>query len=91
MQQQQPERNWLRIIEFFGLGVFAGLLLLISVARLTWHTKFYPGITIAGVEVAGLTREQARTKLTKVFDEYQTNLTFNGALWNSPKGAIVAE
>ena len=79
------------IIGFFVLGLLMGLILLIGMARLSWHTKFYPGVSVAGVEVAGLTREQAKVRLSEVIDNYRLRLTFNGSRWETPGGAVVVE
>lgn len=77
-----------KIFAFFCMGVLAGIMLLVGVARLTWHSKFYPGITIAHVEVAGLTRDQARVKLVQAIDNYQLKLVFNGAQWTMNKDMV---
>jgi hypothetical protein len=77
-----------RIIGFFGLGILIGLMALITTARLSWHSKFYPGVEIAGVKVAGLTREQAEKKLLENTDNFQVKFTFNGSTWESQKGSI---
>jgi vancomycin resistance protein YoaR len=82
------EMKKIKILGFFGLGILVGLVLLIGIARLTWHSKFYPGVSIAGVSVSGLTREQARVKLTEMTDNYQAKLVFNGSEWEAPKGAV---
>lgn len=89
--QQQNGVTWVRVGAFFGLGILTGLMLLVAIARLSWHSKFYPGITIAGVEVAGLTREQARAKVTEAANNYQIKLVFNGSVWETPKGAALFE
>jgi vancomycin resistance protein YoaR len=89
--QQQNQRKWRQVITYFGLGALVGLLLLIGVMRLTWHNKFYPGITIAKVPVGGLTREEAENKIKLASDNYQTQLSFNGHTWETPKGALKVE
>jgi hypothetical protein len=85
------EMKKIKILGFFGLGILVGLVLLIGIARLTWHSKFYPGVSIAGVSVSGLTREQARVKLTEMTDNYRVKLTFNGSEWEAPKKAVEFE
>lgn len=86
--QQRDRRDWTRVGIFFGLGLVAGLVMLIGIARLSWHSKFYPGISIAGVEIAGLTREQARVKLAEVIRNYHVKFMFNGSEWEIPKEAV---
>jgi len=77
------------IVAFFVIGVLVGLILLIGIARITWHTKFYPGVSVAGVEIAGLTREQAFVKLSEVTNAYQVELIFNGGGWETPHEAVM--
>ena len=76
------------ILAFFGLGTILGLFLLVAVARLSWHSKFYPGVTIATVEVGGLTREQARVKIENQIADYQMSVSFNGVDWKIPKNLV---
>lgn len=76
------------MVAFFVMGILVGLVLLVGIARLTWHSKFYPGISIAGERVSGLTREQARIRLTEMTNNYQAKLIFNGSEWETPKGAV---
>lgn len=90
-RKQVRKHNWQQIGVFFGLGVLGGIMLLVAIARLTWHSKFYPGVSVAEIEVAGLTREQAREKLSQTIDEYQAKLIFNGSSWEAPKGAVEFE
>lgn len=77
-----------RIIEFFGLGILFGLVGIVVVARLAWRGKFYPGVSIANVEIGGMTREQARSKLQNKVDDYQLSLAYNGVNWISPRGSV---
>lgn len=85
---KQIRMSWGKIASFFGLGVITGVLLLISIARLTWHTKFYPGVSVANVELAGLTREQAKIKLSQAVENYELHASFNGSSWVVPKQVI---
>jgi vancomycin resistance protein YoaR len=82
--QQPPESRLFKIILYFGLGIICGITLLIAVARLAWHSKFYPGITVANIEIAGLRREDARAKMIDRINAYQGTLTYNGATWKTP-------
>lgn len=90
MKKQNPSLG-LRLVVYFGLGVLTGLMLLLGVARLTWHNKFYPGITIAQVSVGGLTREQAHAKIVEAVSAYHPKLTFSGASWEIPDQAMTYE
>src|SRR3989339_436956 len=91
-KKRKPEKlGVVRVGSFFVLGVVTGVMGLICVARLTWHSKFYPGVTVAGVEIAGMNRELAKLKLTEITQNYQTKLTFNGSSWETPKEAVKFE
>lgn len=89
--QHQSHNDWLQISGFFGLGLLTGMMVLFGAARVAWHSKFYPGITIANTPVGGLTREEAKNRIVKLSDEYQANLSFNGSTWQTPKKAILFE
>lgn len=77
-----------KIIGFFVIGLVTGLAMLVGIARLTWHTKFYPGVTIANVSVAGLNRAQAYTKLEEVTKNYQVKIEYGGGSWQIPREAV---
>ncbi len=70
-----------KVITFYCLGVLAGLLLLMALGRLLWHSKYYPGVAVAGIEIEGLTREQAKQKIVDETANYKMTLTFNGSSW----------
>ncbi|MBP9670365.1 VanW family protein [Candidatus Woesebacteria bacterium] len=82
--QQQPKSHLLKIALFFGIGILCGVALLVGVARFSWHSKFYPGVTIAKVAVGGLKREETKEKIVEKIDKYQTNFSFNGVNWKTP-------
>ncbi|MFH2085239.1 MAG: VanW family protein [bacterium] len=77
-----------KIVGYFLLGMLVGIMTLVAVARLTYHTKFYPRIEVAGVSVAGLTREQARVRILEATQNYQAKLVFNGSSWETPKESV---
>lgn len=79
------------VIGFFMLGAVTGIMLIVSLARITWHTKFYPGVKIASISVAGLTREQAKSILSEKTQKYTPKLTFNGNTWESEPGSVIFE
>jgi len=79
------------VVGFFVLGVVTGLTLLVGIARLTWHTKFYPGVKIASMEVSGLTREQAKSLITEKTDMYWAELSFNGSTWHTTPQSVTYE
>ncbi len=77
-----------KVIGFFGIGVLAGLLILIGITRLVWHGKFFPGVQIANIPVSGLTREEAKEKILASADYYHARFEFNGASWEAPSQAV---
>lgn len=86
--QQRKLTDFWRYAGFFGLGVMLGGLLLFTAARLAWHSKFYPGVEIAGVAVGGLSRSQAEIKLEQAVADYQPGLTYADKEWVLQKGKI---
>lgn len=89
--KRSPQDDLLKIGVFFGLGLVAGLIVLFGAARITWHTKFYPGVSIAEIEVDGLTRDQAKEKVYSATENYQANFNFNGSQWAAPKQLVEFE
>lgn len=83
--------GWIRIVGYYLLGVMAGIMGLVAIMRLVWHTKFYPRIMVGGVAVSGLTREQARTRLEQMTTGYQAQIEYGGGRWILPKGAVTYE
>ena len=86
--QNKKHNKTLSVAGFFVLGILTGTLILFGIARLTWHSKFYPGVSIANVDVSGLTREQAQARLTESIQNYELSLVFNGAQWITPKNSV---
>lgn len=88
-KKRKPNRaSYLKVGGYFGLGTALGLMLLVSVARLTWHSKFYPGVVVAGIEMGGLTREEGAEKIRQELERDQWSLQLNGAGWVVPKEAV---
>lgn len=86
LQQQRIKVS--KLVMFFGMGMISGVILLVGIARLTWHGKFYPGVKVASISIAGLNREQARGKIERAANEYQLKLTFNGSDFVVPKESV---
>ena len=91
MQKIKNQARFWKIAGGFGLGVLLGIVVLIAAARLIWHGKFYPGVSVAKVELGGMTREQAKDKLQSAINDYQVSITYNGAKWVSSKGSIAVD
>lgn len=81
-------KKLLSVWEFYLLGIVTGIVALVGSARVAWHTKYYPGVSIAQVQVAGLTRDQARELIKQKATEYQVKLEFNGSEWVSEAGIV---
>ena len=79
------------VIGFFALGVVTGLMILVGIARITWHTKFYPGVQIAFVPVSGLTQEQVKTVIGEKTSQYTGKLVFNGNTWEVKPQSVTFE
>lgn len=89
--QQQNKPSLLRMTGFFAIGILVGVTTLVGAARLTWHNKFYPGLSIAGIQVGGLTQDEARAKLVEATSSYQPKLVYNNIAWTAPKGMVKYE
>jgi len=85
---KQNKIGWVRVVGYYLLGVMAGAMGLVALMRLIWHTKFYPGVTVGNVVVAGLTRAEAKIKLEEVVNNYQAVIDYGGGSWEIPKGAV---
>ncbi len=85
------EQRFSHVFGFFLLGILTGVALLVGLARITWHTKFYPGVQIASIPVAGLTREQAKSLITEKTDMYSAQLIFNGTAWYTTPQSVTYE
>ncbi|MFZ2199490.1 MAG: VanW family protein [Microgenomates group bacterium] len=80
-----------KVLLFFAIGIMTGIVVLIALARLTWHTKFYPGVKIASIPVQGLTREQTKVMLDEKVKRHTVKLVFNGSTWETAPGAMNTE
>lgn len=89
--QQQNRTSGLRMAGFFGIGILVGLITLVGAARLAWNNKYYPGLVIAGIQVSGLTQEQARIKLMDATSSHQPKFVYNSTTWNAPEDLVAYE
>ncbi len=77
-----------RVIVYYLMGVLAGLLGMMAMVRIIWHSKFYPNVTIGSVAVGGLRRDEARALIEKAMAENEIKLSYNGFGWSLPASAI---
>ena len=81
------------IAQIFGIVVVGGALFIVALIIMAigynvWYFgRIFPGVRVAGVDVSGLTREQAETKLSQVV---QYPLTGKILLQNDQKAWVVA-
>ncbi len=81
MKKVQKKNSVLKMSGYYLLGVLAGLLGMIAITRIIWHSKFYPNVTIANLAVGGMTRVEAATALKQAISERKITLNFNGHSW----------
>ncbi len=86
--QHKNSSSWKQIAGFFGLGLVTGMMLLFALARITWHTKYYPGVSVAGILLGGMTRPQAMELISEKTRDYQAKFSFNGSSWVAPKESV---
>lgn len=86
--QHKSSSSWKQIAGFFGLGLMTGMMLLFALARITWHTKYYPGVSVAGTPLGGMTRPQAMELMSQKTRDYQAKFSFNGSSWVTPKESV---
>ena len=69
-----------------GLGAIVAIVVLaILVDSLLYYNKIHAGVTVAGQQVSGLTREEAAARLNEMVDEVQQDsitLTYEGKSWD---------
>ncbi len=85
---QLTKSNASRIIGYYLLGVVAGFVGIIGIARATWHSKFYPNVMIGTVAVGGMRRDEARNTLIKAQEQLTIEATFNSHTWKIPGTAL---
>lgn len=81
---QTQTTHFSRVIAYYLLGVLAGILGIVAMARIIWHSKFYPNVMVGTVEVGGLTRAQATAELNEMIASHEITLTYNGYTWRVP-------
>ncbi|TXH03001.1 MAG: hypothetical protein E6R05_03535 [Candidatus Moraniibacteriota bacterium] len=77
-----------KMVFYYLLGVLAGVLGMISMARIIWHSKFYPNVVIGSVTVGGMKRTEAREELEKFIANNKISLVYNGFRWELPLTAL---
>lgn len=84
MEKVQQNSRLHRAIFYYLLGILAGLMGIVSMTRIIWHSKFYPNVVIGSVEVGGLSRIEARDELEKFIANNKIALVYNGFRWELP-------
>lgn len=88
MKKAQQKNTISRVIFYYLLGVATGLLGIVSIMRLVWHSKFYPNVVVANVNVGGLSRAEAKNLIEQEIQKVKISLTYNGYIWNLPVSAL---
>lgn len=73
-----------KLLLFFLFGIAGGLAAIVAIARITWHGKYYPGVTVAGVDIGNLSRDAGASKVATAVSHYSLTLRFNGSTWSVP-------
>lgn len=85
-------RDFLRRLGFGGVGAVAGAALLASGAGVAYTRSYdgevYPGVSVAGIDLGGLTREAARERLAAQFAEYRAGTIPVGVAGAAPRWQI---
>lgn len=88
MKKVQQKNTISRVIFYYLLGVATGLLGIVSIMRLVWHSKFYPNVVVANVNVGGLRRAEAKNLLEQEIEKTKIPLMYNGYSWALPASAL---
>ena len=88
MKKVQQKNTISRVIFYYLLGVVTGLLGIVSIMRLVWHSKFYPNVVVANVNVGGLRRAEAKNLLEQEIEKTKIPLMYNGYSWALPASAL---
>ncbi|MBP9702156.1 VanW family protein [Candidatus Woesebacteria bacterium] len=88
MKKVQKKSSVLKMSGYYLLGVLAGLLGMIAMTRIIWHSKFYPNVTIANLAVGGMTRAEAATTLQQAIGERKITLNYNGYAWELDTSSV---
>ena len=72
---KQKNKIMLGVLAFFVVGACALGAYSLNIKGIVkeWDNKIYPGITVQGVDIGGLTKEEAKDKLTETFTTLISN------------------
>jgi vancomycin resistance protein YoaR len=85
---QRSKSTSARVVGYYLLGVLAGLMGIVAMTRLIWHSKFYPNVYVAQVNVSGMTRVEAEVALKSAIDATNLSLTYGDYTWPLPASAV---
>jgi len=88
MKKVQQNVRLHRAIFYYLLGILAGVMGIVAMTRIIWHSKFYPNVVIGSVAVGGLTRTEAREVLENFITNNNISLVYNGFRWELPLSAL---
>lgn len=90
-KKQSTQLEWGRMVAFYFLGIMAGVLGVVAMTRLIWHSKFYPGVEIGSVKVGGMRREEAKQVILTEVAKYNVTLSYNGYEWQLPASSFAIQ
>lgn len=88
MKKVQKQNNISRMLGYYLLGVLAGIMGIVAMTRIIWHSKFYPNVVIGSVIVGDMRRNEAREKLENFIANNEIPLVYNGSRWEVPLASI---
>lgn len=77
-----------RVVGYYLLGVVAGVMGIVAMTRLIWHSKFYPNVIVGNVDVSGMRREEAEEALKLAIAQTAVSLNYGGYEWLLPATAL---
>jgi len=90
---KQKNKIILGILAFFVVGSCALAAYSLSIKGIVkeWDNKIYPGVTVQGVDIGGMTKEQAKDKLTETFNTNIGNKKLSIAIGDKPYELIYSD
>lgn len=84
----KPQSRPVQLAWLIGGALFF-IIVAAQLALSSWYAgKIYPGVTVAGLNVGGMTRAEARQALTHKIENYRVNLTISGKPYRLPPADV---
>ncbi|GAB4026312.1 MAG: VanW family protein [Candidatus Microgenomates bacterium] len=85
---QKTNIKWQKAAAYYAMGVLIGLMGIVAITRIVWHSKFYPNVILGSLSVGGMKRAEAREELEKFIANNKIVLIYNGFRWELPLSAL---